>query len=1108
MKTHRPLHRLLSIILAAMLLSGLILHAAPVQSAQAAGFSLFQPPVFYPVGAGSNDVAIGDIDGDGDLDIVTLISSDRNIGVLTNQGDGTFSTSFQYGVTEDTKSIKLHDMNGDGTLDLIFADAGIDAIVVVLNDGSGTFSSLHPPFPVGDYPINVVVADFNKDGYPDLAASNLTGEAVSILLNTGDGTFLPQVEYPTGLNPAFLVVDDFNLDGKLDMAATNAGSTTVSVLLGKGDGTFQAKTDYGVGSAPSIAIAEDFNNDGRTDLAVANSQGDNVSLLLGNGNGTFQPKVDFAVGEQPYGMTAGDFNLDGKIDLVTANFYSGDLSLLLNQGSGVFAPAVGFPVGEYQSTVRSGDLDHDGKLDLVTENGNDSIAVLINASPDCGEDGSICYVTPTGTGDCSSWPNACGLQTALAAAQPGSEIWVAAGTYKPTDGTDRSATFTLKDGVAIYGGFAGTETERSRRDWEANVTILSGEIGVLNNPSDNILHVIKSSGNSNTAVLDGFTITDGNANTSGIDANGGGMYLYNSSTSLANLTFSRNFATVSGGALYVEKGSPWFNDCSFIDNTSQSNGGAIYIKEASAHFSGGSALRNTGIEGGAVYITKGSPEVVISDFTFEANSANSGGAIRASASNTILNDVVFTGNIASTASGGALSVIGSLTTTINRATFQQNTARYGGGAIFSDYTAEITVTNAVFFKNEATNGSGGAIYTQRGEARLINTTFYKNRAMDRGGGIHAFTLCSVIIRNSILWGNSASIFPQVAGTICVGDVTDSFIQNWNNDAVKKVYGDQNPMFVSVQDETINLRLKPLSPAINLGKASNLPESILTDVDNNPRVVDGEVDLGAFEQQNPNHPPILTQTTFEWPAMMENDTPDEGLLVADLIRNAGTDIDGDSLGISAISMVWGYGQWEFQLAGQDWEPLWLPSRTECCSVVFPSETRIRFTPAENKYFLLDNALQFQLWDMADGRNPGEPMKWVPLESTHGAYSSDIGSVTITVFPSNGAPVLSEFEDAEIIANGSYTVDYCVRDNKTPVSNLNISVQSSNTDLLHEINLIEDGQHRQLYLEPWPNVTGTTTITISVTDEDGGTSTQSFKLTVVAQSFSLFLPMTIQ
>ena len=153
------------------------------------------------------------------------------------------------------------------------------------------------------------------------------------------------------------------------------------------------------------------------------------------------------------------------------------------------------------------------------------------------------YAKPGGTGDCSSWANACELQTALTGATSGDEIWVAAGTYKPTAGTDRTATFQLKDGVALYGGFAGTETARSQRDPAVNITTLSGDIGISDDNSDNLYHVVTGE---DGATIDGFTITAGNANSGncpGKDCYGGGMYNSTSSPAVTNVVFNGNSGT-------------------------------------------------------------------------------------------------------------------------------------------------------------------------------------------------------------------------------------------------------------------------------------------------------------------------------------------------------------------------------------------------------------------------------------------------------------------------------------------------------------------------------------------------------------------------------------
>ncbi|MFN8475442.1 MAG: hypothetical protein U0822_24875 [Anaerolineae bacterium] len=141
----------------------------------------------------------------------------------------------------------------------------------------------------------------------------------------------------------------------------------------------------------------------------------------------------------------------------------------------------------------------------------------------------VVYVVPGGAGtkDGTSWANAKDLAAALTAANSGDELWVKAGTYKPTTTSDRTATFTLKSGVALYGGFAGAETQRSQRNWTTNVTILSGAIGTVNNTSDNSYHVVVGSLVDSTAVLDGFTITGGSADAPiselSADHDGGGM---------------------------------------------------------------------------------------------------------------------------------------------------------------------------------------------------------------------------------------------------------------------------------------------------------------------------------------------------------------------------------------------------------------------------------------------------------------------------------------------------------------------------------------------------------------------------------------------------------
>jgi Protein of unknown function (DUF1565) len=149
-------------------------------------------------------------------------------------------------------------------------------------------------------------------------------------------------------------------------------------------------------------------------------------------------------------------------------------------------------------------------------------------------------VDATGANNGTSWTDAyTDLQSALAAAISGDEIWVAEGTYKPTTGIDRAIRFQLNNGVKLYGGFAGTETLRSQRNWTTHVTILSGDIGTIGNNSDNTQTVISTDGTDSTTVLDGFTVTGGNADAAW--QSGGGMIVNNyASPTVANMIFANN----------------------------------------------------------------------------------------------------------------------------------------------------------------------------------------------------------------------------------------------------------------------------------------------------------------------------------------------------------------------------------------------------------------------------------------------------------------------------------------------------------------------------------------------------------------------------------------
>jgi hypothetical protein len=299
------------------------------------------------------------------------------------------------------------------------------------------------------------------------------------------------------------------------------------------------------------------------------------------------------------------------------------------------------------------------------------------------------------------------------------EVWVAAGTYAPTTGTDRSATFQMVSNIAIYGGFTGSETCRQARNWETNVTTLSGDIGIKGDASDNCYHVVTAT-EVTVATLDGFTITGGNANgfsNDYPDTWGGGMLNLGSSPSVTNCTFSENSATEAGGGMCNNYSSPSVTNCTFFRNS------AIGV--------------NTGV-GGGMYNYYSNPSVT--NCTFSGNFAFQGGGMNNGSSSPTVINCTFSENSATSWGGGMLNV----------------TIDY-----YRDILSSPSVTNCTFSRNFSTGDGGGMSNLVYSMPIITNCTFFENSASSCGGAIDNYYNSNPTIRNTIIWGNSAETGSQI-----------------------------------------------------------------------------------------------------------------------------------------------------------------------------------------------------------------------------------------------------------------------------------------------------------------------------------------------------------
>ena len=348
---------------------------------------------------------------------------------------------------------------------------------------------------------------------------------------------------------------------------------------------------------------------------------------------------------------------------------------------------------------------------------------------------AVRFVIPGGvtSGACGSWATACDLQFALGLAISGDELWVMQGTYKPTSVINRNATFQLKTGVGIYGGFDGTETSRAQRDWVNHITILSGDIGAAGN-SDNSYHVVTGSGTNATAVLDGFTITGGNADTFPIEYNGGGMFNIGGSPSLANVTFTGNSAVDNGGGMYNSNSNPSLTNVDFTGNSAIFNGGGLFNSNSTPSLSSVGFSSNTaGVDGGGMYNYLSSP--ILTGVSFTSNSAVSGGGIVNEGGSPSLTDVTFDRNTASNL-GGAMYNHTNSSPSLSDISLTLNSAGANGGGIYSS-GGSLSMTDVTFITNTAT--LGGGMYNSSSNPSLTNVTFDSNSATNSGGGMYNYS---------------------------------------------------------------------------------------------------------------------------------------------------------------------------------------------------------------------------------------------------------------------------------------------------------------------------------------------------------------------------------
>ena len=332
------------------------------------GTGTFQNAGSYSAGSNPEGVELGDLNGDGFLDITTANGANDYTAVLLGNGNGTFQSAVTYRVGESLRSLKLGDLNGDRVLDIVTANFQSDDISVLIGNGNGTFKSA-VTYGAGDYSRDLALGDLNGDGVLDIVTSNYASQDTSIFIGNGDGTFQDAVTYTAGFNTRDVNLADLNGDNILDMITASGGSNDdLNVSFGNGDGTFQTAISYAGGADLWKFTLGDLNGDGALDIASANGSGNEVTVFMGNGNGSFGSAVTYTGGTKIDEIDLADFNGDGVLDMVTANRDSDNASVFIGNGDGTFQSAVLYTAGNGAWGANVGDLNGDGVIDFVITN--------------------------------------------------------------------------------------------------------------------------------------------------------------------------------------------------------------------------------------------------------------------------------------------------------------------------------------------------------------------------------------------------------------------------------------------------------------------------------------------------------------------------------------------------------------------------------------------------------------------------------------------------------------------------------------------------------------------------------------------------------------------
>ena len=370
----------------------------------------FHPPVSVDVGGDPHDVAVGDVDADGDLDVLVTLHAPPRVAILVNDGAGAFAAPHYIALAPGVvpEGLIAPDFDADGLSDIAILSRTTGELVIEHNLGNGVFAAISQ-IPIGLGPTELCATDMNGDGLLDLAVSNSLEDSIVILHNIGSTQFDPVQVVTTRVGPKVIAAGKFFGERLPGLAVAVHDAHSVYVLRNDGTGLYSVQSVLTAPNSthPECVDVADFDEDGDDDIVASFSEGTSNKFAIFYQLTTepyfdpldhFSAPISHNVGAlHPAHLVSADFDLDTRADVAIVSSVSNVISVLQNQGNSIFGfkTMISLP-GPASDHMALADFDRDFFADfVVTNDGGTSVSVVMNALSDAE---SFCFAVPNSTG--------------------------------------------------------------------------------------------------------------------------------------------------------------------------------------------------------------------------------------------------------------------------------------------------------------------------------------------------------------------------------------------------------------------------------------------------------------------------------------------------------------------------------------------------------------------------------------------------------------------------------------------------------------------------------------------------------------------------------------